>query len=187
MAWCPASSSSTGCVARASWCAASTRRESTSSCASRSARPRSASGCATPSRACLTGAAERPGRAADSADALLAASGLPRLEARALLEAASGRDRSWLVGHGDEPLPADAVERFLRLAQLRRTGRPLAYLLGEREFRGRIFRVDDAVLIPRPETEGLVDWALELRGPRVVDLGTGSGAIAISIALERPQ
>lgn len=135
----------------------------------------------------MTGAAERPGRAADSADALLAASGLPRLEARALLEAASGRDRSWLVGHGDEPLPADAVERFLRLAQLRRTGRPLAYLLGEREFRGRIFRVDDAVLIPRPETEGLVDWALELRGPRVVDLGTGSGAIAISIALERPQ
>lgn len=131
--------------------------------------------------------AERGGRPADCADALVAASGLPRLEARALLEAATGRDRSWLVAHGDEPLPFAAVGEFLRLAALRRAGRPLAYLLGEREFRGRMFRVDDAVLIPRPETEGLVDWALELPGPRVVDLGTGSGVIAISLALDRPD
>mgnify|MGYP001217456624 CR=1 FL=1 len=134
----------------------------------------------------MAGTAEHGQGVTDSADALLAASGLPRLEARALLEAASGRDRSWLVGHGDEALPAAAVARFRQLAAMRRAGRPLAYLVGEREFRGRSFRVDESVLIPRPETEGLVEWALELRGPRVVDLGTGSGAIAISVALERP-
>lgn len=139
-----------------------------------------------PSRACLAGPADRAGPPADCADALLAASGLPRLEARALLEAASGRDRSWLVAHGDETLPAAATGRFRQLAAMRRAGRPLAYLLGEREFRGRVFLVDDSVLIPRPETEGLVDWALESRGSRMLDLGTGSGAIAISLALERP-
>ncbi|MFA7503193.1 MAG: peptide chain release factor N(5)-glutamine methyltransferase [Burkholderiaceae bacterium] len=125
-------------------------------------------------------------RATASGDALLAASGLPRIEARALLEAASGRERSWLIAHGDEALPAAAVERFRMLVASRKAGRPLAYLLGEREFRGRLFRVDESVLIPRPETEGLVDWALELPGPRVADLGTGSGVIAISLALERP-
>lgn len=125
-------------------------------------------------------------RPADSADALLLACGLPRLEARALLESAAGRDRSWLIGHGDEALPGTAVERFRQLVARRKAGQPLAYLVGEREFRGRPFQVDESVLIPRPETEGLVDWALELPGPRVVDLGTGSGAIAISLALERP-
>lgn len=139
------------------------------------------------SRKSLPKPAEHRHRAADGADALIAASGLPRIEARALLEAASGRDRAWLIGHGDEALPAAAVERFRRLVAGREAGRPLAYLLGEREFRGRMFRVDESVLIPRPETEGLVDWALELPGPRVVDLGTGSGAIAISLALERPS
>lgn len=134
----------------------------------------------------MTRPAEHGRRAADCADALLVASGLPRIEARALLESASGRDRAWLIGHGDEALPGAAVERFRQLVAERKAGRPLAYLLGEREFRGRPFGVDESVLIPRPETEGLVDWALELPGPRVVDLGTGSGAIAISLALERP-
>src|SRR5690606_24131863 len=124
-----------------------------------SAPRRNAGACATRSRNSLAGPAERGRHAPGSADALLAGSGLPRLEARALLEAASGRDRSWLVGHGDEVLPAAAIERFEQLAAARRTGRPLAYLLGEREFRGRVFDVDESVLIPRPETEGLVDWA----------------------------
>lgn len=134
----------------------------------------------------MPGPAEQRHGALDCADALLLASGLPRIEARALLESASGRDRSWLIGHGDEALPGTAVERFRQLVAERKAGRPLAYLVGEREFRGRRFRVDESVLIPRPETEGLVDWALELPGPRVADLGTGSGAIAISLALERP-
>lgn len=130
--------------------------------------------------------AERPETAVACAADLLAASRLPRLEARALLEAASGRDRSWLVAHDDEPLPVAAVARFRRMVAARRDGRPLAYILGWREFRGRMFEVDPSVLVPRPETELLVDWALELPGPRVLDLGTGSGAIAISVALERP-
>lgn len=134
-----------------------------------------------------------PSAAARSWDALLAATGLPRLDARALIEHASGRPREWLLAHGDEAPPAGIVEQVIALAQRRRAGEPLAYLVGFREFRGRRFSVTPAVLIPRPETELLVDRALALltasgiRVPRVLDLGTGSGAIAITLALERPD
>ncbi len=127
-------------------------------------------------------------------DALVAASALPRLDARALAEHASGRARAWLIAHGDEPVPPGQADAFRALAARRRAGEPLAYLVGWREFRGRRFAVSPAVLVPRPETEGLVEAALaRLRptgrdgaAPRVLDLGTGSGAIAVSIALERP-
>ena len=125
-------------------------------------------------------------------DALLAASALPRLDARALAERASGRSRAWLIAHGDEAAAPAEAEAFATLAARRRAGEPLAYLLGWREFRGRRFAVSPSVLVPRPETEGLVEAALaRLRpagaAPRVLDLGTGSGAIAVSIALERPD
>jgi release factor glutamine methyltransferase len=124
-------------------------------------------------------------------DRLLAASGLPRTDARALLEAASGRSREWLAAHGDDPVAPDVRARFDALAARRRHGEPLAYLLGWREFRGRRFAVTPAVLVPRPETEELVDAALarlqDMASPRVLDLGTGSGAIAVSLALERPD
>lgn len=122
-----------------------------------------------------------------SHDQLIAAAGLPRLEARMLLEALSGRSREWLIAHGPEPVDAGLAARFLALARRRLAGEPMAYLTGRREFRGLMFRVDEAVLVPRPDTEILVDLALALAPPeaRVLDLGTGSGAIAISLACAR--
>lgn len=132
-------------------------------------------------------AAQAPEPAAPSWERLALASGLPRLEARVLLERASGRRREWLIAHGDEAADARAAEAFAELARRRRDGEPVAYLTGTREFLGREFEVSPDVLIPRPETELLVQTALEraARGARVLDLGTGSGAIAISLACER--
>jgi release factor glutamine methyltransferase len=126
---------------------------------------------------------------APSLDRLIENAGLPRREARALLAHATGRSREWLLAHGDEAAPPEAAQAFEALARRRRDGEPLAYLLGEREFRGLRFAVDPGVLIPRPETEMLVDTALELAAPgaRLIDLGTGSGAIAVALAHARPD
>lgn len=130
-------------------------------------------------------------RSAQSFDALLIQSGLPRLDARALLEQASGQRREWLLAHGDDPAPTQVVDAFTALAARRRAGEPLAYLLGFREFYGLRFAVTPDVLVPRPETEGLVQAALERLPkspqPRVLDLGTGSGAIAVTFARLRPD
>ncbi len=100
------------------------------------------------------------------------------------------RSRSWLYAHGDEALADEASQRFMALVERRRAGEPVAYLVGERGFWGFDLKVSPATLIPRAETELLVELALERlpldQKTRIADLGTGSGAIALALALERP-
>jgi release factor glutamine methyltransferase len=118
------------------------------------------------------------------------ADGGERLESEVLLAYATGRERVALLAHPEWLLEADRRTRFEGLIARRMAAEPVAYLVGEREFYGRPFVVDRRVLIPRPETELLVDLALasverwRQRGiePIVVDVGTGSGAIAVTLA-----
>lgn len=121
---------------------------------------------------------------------LLAGTALPRAEARRLLAGALGVSIETLIARPEQAVGDEAAARFAELADRRARGEPLAYLLGEREFYGRRFAVSPAVLVPRPETELLVDVALRLLrrrpAPRVLDLGSGCGCIAITLALECP-
>ena len=127
--------------------------------------------------------------ASRSFDQLLALCGLPRLEARALMTLASGRPREWLIAHGPDAVEPAIRARFEALVQRRHDGEPIAYLAGTREFHGLRFEVGPAVLIPRPETELLVDLLIDQApaGASMLDLGTGSGAIAVSVAHARPD
>ena len=114
-----------------------------------------------------------------------------RIEVQCLLQAVLQVNRAWLLSHPEHSLTTEQHEQYLALFGRRLSGEPIAYLLGEREFYGLIFKVSPATLIPRPETELLVELALQ-RIPqqgtcRVLDLGTGSGAIALSIAHARPN
>ena len=139
-------------------------------------------------------------------------SGSARIEVQCLLQAVLQVDRAWLLTHPEQSLDADQHARYMALLERRLRGEPVAYILGEREFYGLNFIVSPATLIPRPETELLVELALQripqhfpssltppglplsgeewMRGIgdfRVLDLGTGSGAIALSIARSRPD
>lgn len=131
------------------------------------------------------------GDAATLAAALALDPGSARLEAQCLLQHVLGKPRAWLLAHSETALSPEQQAEYEALLRRRVQGEPIAYILGEREFYGLNFKVTPATLIPRPETELLVDLALQRlppgRAARVLDLGTGSGAIALSIAHARPD
>ena len=122
------------------------------------------------------------------------AAGLERLDAQLLLlhtlDRAQG-DRAWLLAHDTDELPKALQVRHAQLCERRATGEPLAYIVGHKEFFGLDLVVDKRVLVPRPDTETLVEWAIELLpadgAPKVIDLGCGSGAIALAIKHSRPR
>lgn len=120
--------------------------------------------------------------------------GLERIDAQLLLLHVLGRPdagRAWLLTHDTDTLAAAQQQAFHALCARRLAGEPVGYLTGRKEFYGLALQVDARVLDPRPDTETLVDWALEVLGdrpaPRIVDLGTGSGAIALALQQERPD
>ena len=131
---------------------------------------------------------------ATCAQALLAAKtlGLERLDAQLLLLHALGKPsdaRAWLLAHDTDLLSDEVAQRYLALSLRRASGEPLAYIVGYKEFFGLTLQVDARVLVPRPDTETLVQWSLDLLqepgmppAPRILDLGTGSGAVALAIA-----
>ena len=116
---------------------------------------------------------------------------LPRLEARMLLEHVLQKPRAWMLAHDTDPIESWQAQQYQVLASRRLAGEPMAYLVGHREFMGRDFAVTPDVLIPRPDTELLVEtalqWLKDHHEAAVLDLGTGSGVIAVSIALDAPH
>lgn len=127
------------------------------------------------------------------ADALNQArlAGLDRLDAQLIVCTVLGVSRSWVLAHDTDALPPEHLPRLLDWLRRRAAGEPFAYLQGEKEFFGLTLRVTPDTLVPRPDTETLVNWALALlpadRPCQVADLGTGSGAIALAIASQRPR
>jgi release factor glutamine methyltransferase len=120
----------------------------------------------------------------------LSVAGVPeaRREAGSLLSRILGKDRTFLISHAGDQLDDDALGRFQSYVERRATGEPLQYIFGVQDFFGREFRVTPDVLIPRPETELLVEAALELaqdRAPLICDVGTGSGCIALTLLCEK--
>ena len=126
--------------------------------------------------------------------------GIDRLDAQMIVGAQLAQQRAWLIAHDDALLSASQADAARAAFQRRAAGEPVAYLLGEKEFHGLRLEVDANVLVPRPDTEVLVDWALELLAARlllpassdrpapcVIDLGTGSGAIALAVKHDCPR
>lgn len=115
----------------------------------------------------------------------------PAKDAEWLLRHVLGRDKAWLLTHGDESVEEGKAQEYALLIKRREKNEPMQYIVGETEFFGLPFRVTPEVLIPRPETEHLVEKVVELAAgfsaPRIIDIGTGSGAIAIAIAKQLPQ
>ena len=137
----------------------------------------------------MTPLATAPVREAiDAAADALGAAGVesPRLDAEVLLAAATGWDRAQLLAEADTPLPDGASRAFGEMVRRRTRREPVAYIVGRKGFRAIELEVDARVLIPRPETELLVEVAVELDPKRVLDVGTGSGAVALAIAQELP-
>lgn len=122
-------------------------------------------------------------------------SGIERLDAQLLLLHALGKsqsDRAWLITHDTESLSEPVLLAFQVLCQRRQQGEPLAYLVGSKPFFGLDLQVDKRVLVPRPDTETLVEWALTLavssnKTTSLLDMGTGSGAIALAIKHSKPD
>jgi release factor glutamine methyltransferase len=114
-----------------------------------------------------------------------------RTDAELLLLYVLEKNKAWLIAHGDELLSSDLSSSYFELLERRRRGEPIQYITGETEFYGLPFHVTPDVLIPRPETEHLVEKVLGLAAnfstPRIVDVGTGSGAIAVALAHHLPQ
>lgn len=121
---------------------------------------------------------------------VLDSAGVPdaRREAGSLLSFILGKDRTFLIAHAEDQLPDDALRRFQEGVERRASGEPLQYITGIQDFFGREFRVTPDVLIPRPETELLIEAAIELVGkasePFICDVGTGSGCIAVTLLCE---
>ena len=118
--------------------------------------------------------------------------GVDQLDAQLMLARLLGSTRTRLIAHDDAVIAPEVGARWAAWLERRAAGEPLAYLLGEKEFHGLMLEVMPDVLVPRPETELLVDWVLELvpalgAAPRILDLGTGSGAIALAVKQARPQ
>lgn len=135
----------------------------------------------------MTGATVR--EALDSSVDALRAVGVeePRLDAELLLGEAMGCKRAALIADGGAEVPPAAGRRFGELVRRRLRREPVAYILGRKGFRSLDLAVDRRVLIPRPETELLVELAVELKPASVLDVGTGSGAIALAVADELPE
>jgi release factor glutamine methyltransferase len=114
-----------------------------------------------------------------------------RLDAETLLILALGKDKAWLLSHGQDTIAAIDAATYDAFVERRFIGEPIQYILGETEFYGLPFRVTPAVLIPRPETEHLVEEVLkraaQFAQPRIVDIGTGSGCIAVALARHLPD
>lgn len=103
-----------------------------------------------------------------------------------LLNILGEKDRSFFAVHGDQVLSSEQLKKFEEMVEKREKGVPLAYILGTKEFYGRNFMVSPEVLIPRPESEAIIDFAKELFVEKIIDVGTGSGCLGITLKLEIP-